>query len=590
VQDSRVAAIGHGAILCADDLGVRYPTRREPALRGVSFRVAPGERVLVAGPSGGGKSTLALCLAGLIPHSVAADVTGTVAVAGTATGAYPPGALAEQVGVVFQDPSSQFTMLSVDDEVAFGLENLGVPRAEMPARVMQALAVVGLEDRAAWRIDRLSGGQQQRVALAAALAMRPRVLILDEPAALLDPRGAAEVYRHLARIARAGDTTLVMVEHDLDKVVPGLAERCLLLDATGAPVGDGTTEETFAQAASAQRCADLGVRLPAPVALALALGGSDERLPLDVDAAADWLLARRQAQQVLRDAVLQPRPTPGERVVLRARDLWHRYAGPASSYQALRGISLDLHEAELVAVVGANGCGKTTLLRALSGLLRLERGTVAVDGVDLAATGAYAAARLVAHVFQNPESGFVAATVADEVAYGPRRLGWSQAEVAPHADAALARFGLTALARANPFTLSQGQKRRLSVAVALTLGPRVLVLDEPTFGQDGRSALALMDEIAALCDQGLAVVVATHDLGLVAETADRVVALCDGRVVCDGTPSGFLADGDLLALTRQEEPPLARVLAAARRLGADVPPVLRWRDLAALCAAVQSTA
>jgi len=379
-------AVPSQSILRTDGLGVRYLTRRLPALRDVSLAIAAGERVLLAGPSGGGKSTLALCLTGLIPHSVDADLAGTVYVAGTATVAVAPGAL----------------------------------------------------------------------------AARP------------------DVQRRLRAAAEA----------DTDR-------------------------------------------------------------------------------------------TPGTRVVIEARDLWQRYTGPAGGYVALRGVSLRVRVGEIVAVVGANGSGKTTLLRALSALTRLERGSVTVVGVDLARAGPRHAAGLVAHVFQNPESGFVAATVADEIAYGPRALGWSDAEVTRHVEASLARFGLTALARAHPFTLSQGQKRRLSVAVALVLGPRALLLDEPTFGQDRRSASALMERVTVLRDQGLAVVIATHDSGLVAETADRVVALAGGAVLFDGPPRAFLADDGLLAATGQERPALARILAAARRHGADVPPLVRWRDLAA---------
>ncbi len=587
------SAVPRWPILRADGLGVRYLTRRLPALRDVSFAIADGERVLIAGPSGGGKSTLALCLAGLIPQSVDADLAGTVEVAGTPTGTVPPGALAERVGLVFQDPASQVTMLTVEDEVAFGLENLGIPRDEMPQRVSAALAAVGLEDRATWRIDRLSGGLQQRVALAAALALRPGTLVLDEPTAHLDPRSATEVYRRIGAFAEEGEMTLVVAEHDLDKVVPHLVTRGLLLSGEGALVADGPIGELFGTAECAERWAAAGVWLPSSVALARALGVGAGRLPLGDDAAGRLLAARPDVQRRLRVAAsCGPDWAPGERVVIEARDLWQRYPGPAGGHVALRGVSLRVRAGELVAVVGANGSGKTTLLRALSALVRLERGSVAIDGVDLYQAGPQRAAGLVAHVFQNPESGFVAATVADEIAYGPRVLGWSDAEVTHHVAASLARFGLTALARAHPFTLSQGQKRRLSVAVALILGPRALLLDEPTLGQDRRSASTLMERVTALRDQGLAVVIATHDVGLVAEMADRVVALAGGAVLFDGPPRAFLADDGLLAATGQERPALARILAAARRYGADVPPTIRWRDLVATgeegrCDAVQ---
>jgi energy-coupling factor transporter ATP-binding protein EcfA2 len=207
---------------------------------------------------------------------------------------------------------------------------------------------------------------------------------------------------------------------------------------------------------------------------------------------------------------------------------------------------------------------------------------VEIGGTNLRRAGARQAARLVQHVFQNPEAGFLAGTVEDELAYGPRALGWSESEIARHTRSFLERFGLAPLARANPFTLSEGQKRRLSVATSLVLGPRALLLDEPTFGQDRQSAQALMDEVAALQAQGLAIVIATHDLGLVAEYATRVVALVAGEVVFDGAPTDLIANDSLLEQTSQESPALDQIMRDARARGAEVPSSIRWRDLAAV--------
>ena len=435
---------------------------------------------------------------------------------------------------------------------------------------------MGLADRATWRIDRLSGGQQQRVALAAALATRPGALILDEPTAHLDPRSATQLY---AAIDRAPVDTLVVIEHDLDRVVDHVA-RSLLLDRAGELVGDLPLTAALGHRASAEAWAAQGVRLPAAPALARALS-SDVNLPLTIDEGASWLAERPLAQQALCAAVHAPRPTTSGDVVIEARDLAQRYVGPATSFLALQKVDLRVREGELVAIVGANGSGKSTLLRVLTGLLRPEQGDVSVAGVRLRSASARQVAQLVAHVFQNPEAGFVADTVADEIAYGPRALGWSAEDIARHSEALLGRFGLTSLARANPFTLSGGQKRRLSVATSLVLGPRALLLDEPTFGQDLVSAHALMDEIASLCAHGLAVVIATHDLGLVADIADRVVALGDGQVVFDGPPLELLRDRSLLAQVGQEQPPLmqsARRRSGTRRAGPRSPYLARHRS------------
>jgi energy-coupling factor transport system ATP-binding protein len=494
---------------------------------------------------------------------------------------YPRGALAERAGIVFQDPGSQFTMLTVEDEVAFGLENLGVARPAMHARVARALATVGLAERARWRIDRLSGGLQQRVALAAALVMEPPVLVLDEPTAHLDPRAARSLYESVRDAADALGTTLIVAEHDTDRVVPDLLQRCMLLTDGGALAAHGYVKDIFGSATSARQWSKAGIRLPVGVALRLALHPSATCLPMGEDATARWLAGAPEVQRALRSVNHRGGASGGD-VVLEARDLWTSYNGPAGEVPVLRGVDLTVREGELVAIVGTNGSGKTTLLRALSGLLRPWRGSVEIDGASVQARGARYIARCVAHVFQNPESGFVADTVAEELSHTPRTLGWNEEAVKRNLAESLDRFGLVGLAKANPYTLSGGQKRRLSVAAALVSGPRALLLDEPTFGQDRASALALMREVVALRDRGLAVVAATHDPGLILEDADRVVALAEGMVVFDGPPEGLFADEQLLALTGQERPALHRLLLAARAHGADIPAGIRWRDILAL--------
>ena len=405
--------------------------------------------------------------------------------------------------------------------------------------------------------------------------------MLDEPTAHLDPRAARGLYESVRDAADALGTTLVVVEHDTDRVVPGLLQHCLLTTEGGALAGHGKVEDMLGSATSARRWTQAGIHLPTGVALRLALDPSATCLPVEEDASARWLAGEPNVQRFLRGLIPRSGASGGD-VVLQARDVWTSYTGPAGEVPVLRGVDLTVREGELVAIVGTNGSGKTTLLRALSGLLRPQRGSVDIDGVSVQIRGSQEMAQRVAHVFQNPEAGFVADTVAEELSHTPRTLGRNEEAVQRNLEESLERFGLRALARANPYTLSGGQKRRLSVAAALVSGPRALLLDEPTFGQDRGSALALMREIVALRDRGIAVVAATHDAGLILEDADRVVALAGGVVVFDGPPAGLFASERLLTLTGQERPALLRILRAARAHGADVPAELRWRDIRVL--------
>ncbi len=559
------------------DFAVRYPTRTRPVLDDLSLAIQPGERILLAGPSGAGKSTLALAIAGLVPASVDAEIRGAVILDGVATTDPDAGAVASQVGLLFQDPRSQFVMPRIEDDVAFGLENHAWPTETMGETVAAALESVGLLAKRSWRPTDLSGGEQQRAALAGSLAMVPRALILDEPSTHLDPRSAIDLYDRVAALVRDRRRTLVVIEHDLDRVVGGLVERCLVLDQNGRIVLDGPLGEIFGDPDRARSCADLGIEPPTPARLALALADGAGALPLDPAAAARWIRAdERRLKRLRRAAKPIGPPTPGPvRVV--ARELAVEYARPARVVAAVRGVSLQVRAGEVVAVLGPNGSGKSTLLRALTGLVPLADGTVTIDGVALDA-GRPSPAE-VGHVFQNPEAGFLAESVYDEVAFGPRALGWPAERIESATQAVLERFGLGHLAAASPFRLSAGQQRRLSLAAAVVTRPATLALDEPTAGLDAPARRTVVSLIRSLAREGTAVLVATHDGNLVADAADRVIAMRDGQIVADRPVEAFFRDEALLASVGHVRPGLMVVLDELRRLGADVPVWIRWSSL-----------
>lgn len=459
--------------------GWRHAGRKAWAVRGVDLRIERGERVLLLGPSGAGKSTLLAALAGLLPED-----------SGEREGELDLGGL--RPGIVFQDPQTQLVMSRAGDDVAFGLENHGVPAADIWPRVDEALAVVGFRYGRDRSTAALSGGEAQRLALAGALALRPSLLLLDEPTANLDPAGAAQVRAAVEAILAAGDTTLILVEHRVADVLP-LVDRVVVLEPGGGVAADGPPDVVFATHGA--WLVERGVWVPGhPVAVPGPAGA----------------------------------PRPAERggpLLLRA----DRVSVPGR----LSTMDISVPAGEALAVVGPNGAGKSTLALLLGGLLAPGAGTVTATGELAGALSsrpphrwrAAALARRIGSVFQNPEHQFVTARVRDELALGPRRTGATEAAVKSTVDDLLVRLRLDRLALANPYTLSGGEARRLSVATALATAPRLLILDEPTFGQDRRTWVELVDLLAKLRDDGRGVVAVTHDADFAAALADRTVAL-----------------------------------------------------------------
>ena len=527
-------------------LTLRHIGRRVPAIRDLSLEWGRGERLLLLGPSGSGKSTLALCLDGVIPHALEIHWgSGTVSVEGVETRSSTLASLSSTVGVLFQDPETQLVMREIDDELAFGLENHGIDRAEMETRIAAARAATGITGLAT-PIASLSGGTKQRVSLAAILALQPRGLVLDEPTANLDPAGAREVLTAVASLVADRDRSLLIIEHRLDEVL-ALIDRVAVLDADGHLALEGTPEEVFV--GGLVRLDELGVWVPQLRRLAVLLGS--DALPGDPAAAADLVVERWPAGRPSRSRALAV-GTP----VLEARDLAYRY--PNARGPAVDGVSLTIGRGELVAVVGSNGAGKSTLGLLLANAIVPDRGQV-----DRTGTCAY--------VFQYPEHQFVGRSVGGELEASLRSRGLSPAAIATQRDALLDQLGLRQLAAANPFSLSHGQKRRLSVATALAGDPACLILDEPTFGQDVRTTETLMATLESLRADGRAIIVITHDLALVADHATRVVALDAGAVVFAGTPEALFSRDDVLARCALVRPPVAEAFRIAASRRADVP-------------------
>jgi energy-coupling factor transporter ATP-binding protein EcfA2 len=538
-------------------LSVKYPGRKRPVLNEVSLEVKKGETLLVLGPSGSGKSSLALTLNGLIPHSIGEILNGRVLVETMDTQDKPVAELAQHVGIVFQDPDSQFATMKVEDEIVFGLENLRVPAEQMDAKVELALSQVGMQHARHRPVAALSGGEKQRIALAALLAMQPQVLVFDEPTANLDSVGTQQVFALLAELKARGQHTLVLIEHKLDELMH-LVDRVLVLNAEGRVIANAEPRQVFDELGAELK--ELGVWMPQVSLLAHELRANGARIsqfPITLGEAVKSLSP--VLSKVVEKSKTDQDQSEDSRssAIFEVRDLSFSYG----SMPALHHATLHIERGDFLAIVGPNGAGKSTLAKHLIGLLTPPLGSVYFDGVDLDRISTKELAHRVAYVFQNPEHQFVTESVADEVAYGLRVMKMSEPEVIAQSTQLLEMFGLAKYAKANPFTLSHGEKRRLSVAAMLAMGQDVLILDEPTFGQDERNAAALMALLSRLNEDGKTIIMITHDMRLVAEYAHKVAVMLDGSVRFSGRPSELFRQSELLASAHLNLPPLARLTA-----------------------------
>lgn len=466
--------------------GWRHASRSAWAVREAEFSIEPGERVLLLGASGAGKSTLLHGLAGVLGGDDEGESSGSLLIDGA-----PAATARGRSGLVLQDPDSQVIMGRVGDDVAFGCENLGIAREEIWRRVHESLDAVGLDVAVDRSTSALSGGQKQRLALAGSLAMRPGLLLLDEPTANLDPDGVTEVREAVARVVADRSSTLVVVEHRVEVWLP-LVDRVIVLGANGGVLADGAPHRVLSEQGAALAAA--GVWVPGyPPAV------PERRRPASTTTlltATELAVARVPRQPVV------------------------------------SGINLCVRSGRALALTGPNGAGKSTLALALAGLLAPAGGTLTASEEFAAGAGPspirWKSRQLLTRsgtVFQDPEHQFLTMRVRDELAVGPRALGQDTADISRVVDELMSRLRLSHLAEANPFTLSGGEKRRLSVATVLASKPRLLLLDEPTFGQDARTWSELLALVSGLVDDGHAVIAVTHDAAFIDALADEEFSL-----------------------------------------------------------------
>ena len=532
-------------------LACRFADPPAQALAGVSLTAAAGELVAIMGESGAGKSTLLRCVNGLIPSLSPAECSGAILLDGAPVLGLSAGELAGRVAMVFQDFEAQLFSTNVRLEVAFGPAQLGVPPVEIERRVDAALVRVELQHLMHRDPRELSGGQKQRLAIASILAMAPSVILLDEAATDLDPIGRQELYATLQRL-RTRDLALVAVEHEIEPLVG--ADRLYLMRG-GVVVASGAAETLARDVETFLGC---GIR-PHDLAVLGRRLGMD--LPLDVPGAVATLQRQRAAPAGVTAAPYAPLPdaggtNPGAAPILEVERVTYRYGDGAA---AVDDVSLRIGSGELIALVGRNGSGKTTLAKHLNGLLRATHGSVRLEGADVARLPLDRVAQRVGYVFQNPDDQLFAATVAEEVAFGPHNFGLTGDALATRVREALTAVALDGRRDDDPFLLSKGERQRLAVATVLAMAPAVLILDEPTTGLDYPQQRRMLDLLLRVRAGGTAIVLITHTPWVVAEYAERVLVMHAGRLIFDGRFSAFVADPELLRAAAFEPPPATRV-------------------------------
>ena len=535
-----------------------------PALLDVSFEIQAGSFVLILGRSGSGKSTLALNLVGIYPDYFGGRNQGRMLVRHPERGLVnrrelPPAERFRLVNMLFQNPEDQIVTLTVEEEIGFALENYLFDPPEIHRRIDRVLDLVGLGGFRKRSTLALSGGEKQRVALAAMLALEPAVLILDEPTSNLDPAGTADVLATIDHVREHTDLTVLVIEHEVDEVFNRVDAVLLVEDQR---VSGPFSPRDFVDRYGFKVRDDMGLWIPQAVEVGLELRAAGTHLPGGIPLTGEELIGAVEALgfelplpevsgpgEVSGVRVSEPTARPGE-TAIEVRDVAFAYG----DREVLKGVNFAARRRELLAIVGQNGSGKSTLASLFNGIAKPARGAVLVDGIP---TTEYAFAELVkrvAYIFQVPEKQFVCNTVYDEIAHGLRALGLDEAEVENRTIEFLSSVRLLDRRDASPYVLSHGQKRRLSVAAMVVGKPDVVVLDEPTFGQDYDQARNLMQLLRDLADDGAAVAFITHDMRLVAEYADRTAVLCDGEIVFDGTPAALFAADEVLARARLKAP------------------------------------
>ena len=526
-------------IISFRNFSFQYRAQKRPTLTDIDLDIYPGERVLIAGPSGSGKSTLAGCINGLNPFSNPGECTGTLTVDGVDAPHSSIFELSAHVGTVLQDPDGQFIGLTVGEDIAFALENSCTPQDEMHAITRHAAELVGIENHLGYAPHELSGGQKQRVSLAGVMVDQVKILLFDEPLANLDPATGKQAIELIDEIQKKTDTTVLIIEHRLEDVLWRNVDRIVLVNG-GTILADLRPDELL----SGSLLAENGIREPLYVT-ALRYAGVDitpDKHPAHVDS----LVLDDTDTQKLRDwFTARPRPAaqPEREPLLEVKGLCFGYQ---KGQQTLRDISFSIGKGEMVSIVGRNGAGKSTLSKLICGFETPDAGEIFLNGKSLAEENIRRRAQHIGYVMQNPNQMISKTMIYDEVALGLQRSGLTEEQIREKVEATLRVCGLYPFRNWPISALSFGQKKRVTIASVLVLDPELILLDEPTAGQDFRHYTDIMEFLRGLNARGVTVVMITHDMHLMLEYTRRALVFCDGRLIADRTAAAVLCDPALV--------------------------------------------
>lgn len=538
-------------IIKVEGLNFVYEGSKRRAIADINLTVNKGEFLVITGPTGAGKSTLCQCLNGIIPNFTKGVMTGKVEVCGMNTREHPVYEMAPHVGLVFQDADSQLFGMTVEEDIVFGPSNLGHDYEECMRRIDKALKDLRIEHLRERKPQELSGGQKQSVAVGGVYAMLPEVIIFDEPTSMLDPWGKRNVFSIIKDINKVYGITIVLVEHEMNHIA-AFADRVAVMDK-GRIVLQGTTEEVFAQT---DRLKELGMNVPHSIELGqkLVADGTLASVPMSADAMIEALkpIPVTGAAEAKAEKAAPVSADP----IIKAENLVFSYLGDG---RQLDDVSVSFDKGDFVAVIGQNGAGKTTLMRSIIGLLKPQSGVITVNGEDISARSVAELSGTVGYVFQNPDEQIFTDSVLDELKFGPQNLERDAKLSEALVEEVLTEVGLEHYRNTWPKYLSKGERQRLTMGAIITMDPDVIIVDEPTTGQDWRETLWIMELLKKMNERGKTILIITHNMEIVNRYCKRVLVMKGGHIVLDGTPEEVFTHSELLVEARVEPTDIMKI-------------------------------